>query len=93
LLPRLIEFRIKFVDIMVEFEFLLRVKLEFLAVKFQRFIVWLIVGIVILFIIRVDFRLVGIFFGFVRQWLVGKFWIIQQRAQHMRPYLRNRRPL
>jgi hypothetical protein len=83
LLPRFVEFRIKFVDIMVELEFVLRLKFQFLAVKFQRFIVRFILGIVIRLIVRIF----GVFVRLVRQQFVGKFWIIQQRSRHMRPRL------
>lgn len=89
MLPRFFEFRIKLVDIVVELEFFLRLKFQFLAVKFQWFIVRLIFRIVIRFIVW----FFGIFVRLVRQQYVGKFWIIQQRSRYMRPSLRNRRSL
>jgi hypothetical protein len=83
LLSRLVKFRIKFVDIVVKLEFFLRLKFQFLAVKFQRFFVRIILGIVIRLIVRIF----GVFVRLVRQQFVGKFWVIQQRSRHMRPSL------
>lgn len=83
LLPRLVKFWIKLVDIVVELEFVLRLKFQFLAVKFQRFIVRFILGIVIRLIVRIF----SVFVRIVWQQFVGKFWIIQQRSRHMRPSL------